>query len=226
MKTKLLFLSALFVFSFSAFAISAPDFSGSYGGVLTVAVDPENPTLTEDTLTLALQADGYYTLTISDFSYSGMAIGDIVVDSIQISHVNGVDTLVRDGSFAGPTVSSIFNTIITLEEGAIYSGQALGLGISVSVPLMSMTIPVYFVGGKIVAANAETTIQNIAIVPSLASESIRVQAEAGSNYVIYSIAGSAVKSGVLNDEEIDISALPSGTYFFITGRKSAKFIKK
>ncbi|MBN1463088.1 MAG: hypothetical protein JXQ69_02785 [Paludibacteraceae bacterium] len=225
MKTKLLFLSALFAFSFSAFAGTSVDFSGSYGGMLTVAVDSVNPTMTEDTIALNLEANGYYTLTISDFSYSGTAIGDIVVDSIQITNVNGVDTLTREGSFAGPTVM-LMPTVITLEEGAIYSDESIFLSINVSVPMASLTIPVFFAGGKIVAANAETTIQNIAIVPSLASESIRVQAEAGNNYVIYSIGGSAVKSGVLNDEEIDISALASGTYFFITGRKSAKFIKK
>jgi hypothetical protein len=225
MKTKLLFLSALFVFSFSAFAGTSSDLSGSYEGMLIVEDDPDNPTMTEDTLMLALQADGTYTLSIIDFSYGFLPIGDIVVDSIEVIPVLGGDSLTREGTIAGPTVMGIYSTEITFEEGTVYSG-ILGLEISVYVPGMNQTIPVAFLGGKIVSGNTEAQIENVGIIPSLATESIRVQAEAGSNYVIYSIAGSAVKSGVLNDEEIDISALPSGTYFFITGRKSAKFIKK
>ena len=123
MIKKLLFsLSALCIFTFSA---NAQDITGTYQGLLKVSFDDSEIENTK--ITLAKEAGDTYALSIKDFMFGDMLIGDLNVGGITVTEEAGAYILSKTGASTGPegNVAGVdLNTTIYFadDETTIYEG--------------------------------------------------------------------------------------------------------
>ncbi len=108
-------------------------------------------------------------------------------------------------------------------DGANYNGS---IGSELCLDNLEVTYSTEAPGTDPTSIN-NNTIANISIYPNPATTVINVAgAEAGSMYVIRNVAGGMVRSGELNEIQINVSDLAAGVYFLEAGGKTVKFIKK
>jgi hypothetical protein len=226
MMTKLLtVLVALFAISLSANAQT--DITGTYTGVITVSMD--GSTVSDVPISLTQEAGGTYAFSLKDFSFMGIAVGDIDLTGVTGVEEAGVVTLSREGSIAGPTVPLMgieIPTTISLTSASVVENQ---LSFVLNVSAMGGAVPVTdvtFTGEKTTTGIQviQTAGKALVVYPTLAKEVINVQG--AGRYAIYGQNGSTVKSGVIGKGEINVSSLPAGLYFITVDGKTAKFIKQ
>jgi hypothetical protein len=232
-RTRTLFsvFAALFVISLSAHAQT--NITGTYIGELFVTMDES--TLSDVSIYL-IQEEGSntYALSIKDFVFGELPIGDLDVTGISAEENDGIITLTKDGYSDGPTVdvpniSIPVSTRIYLQEATITNDQ-LTFVLTVN-GMIGQEIPltnVSFTGEKdtrtgIFSAKADKA---LAIFPSLVEDVIRIQGLTNGRYAIYNLSGSMQQSGITGKGEINVSALSTGLYLIAVDGKTAKFIKK
>ncbi|NDV46657.1 T9SS C-terminal target domain-containing protein [Paludibacter sp. 221] len=229
-KILLICLSAL---CFLSFDIKAEDISGTYRGNLTVVLD--NEVLPNTDITLSKEQDGdTYSLSIKNFNFKGLPLGDLKVGGITRSNdANGMVDLSKAGYSDGPKVALIEGlpaepTYIFFTSASILNGNLeLRLDIQgdpVTTPTEDTRITlVDFVGDKI--ATGISTPKNNPLTIYLPNPSTLQIPEGNGNYTIYSTCGAEVQSGIIENNTVDIANLKSGIYIIKTDKQVAKFIK-
>lgn len=206
-----------------ATANAQTDVLGMYDGSLSVDLGfGGEPTVSTDTIYLeASEMDGFYKVSIKDFSFSGFTLGDITVDSIQATEADGVVTLTREGIVEGP----ISGTLITFGETTI-TGNALSLNLSVDVNNGGMTVSVSFEGTKITESGETGIASLVADQAEITVWGNEMMVRGAAEYTIYNTAGVPVQQGVADGSIISLDNLGGGIYLVKAGNCIEKFIKK
>ena len=204
-----------------ATANAQTDVSGMYDGTLTVTVAGDAMPGTQDTIYLEnSEADGLYKMSIKDFSFMGAPFGDITVDSIQATEADGVVSLTKDGTVAGPVPSSV----ITFGETTV-TDNALSLNLSVSVG-GTLDVAVSFEGTKVTDGGQSGIASLVADQAEITVWGNEMMVRGAAEYTIYNTAGVPVQQGVVDGNVISLDNLGGGIYLVKAGNRIEKFIKK
>lgn len=204
-----------------ATANAQTDVSGMYDGTLTVTVAGTETPGTQDTIYLEnSEADGLYRMSIKDFSFMGTPFGDITVDSIQATEADGVVSLTKDGTVAGPVPSSV----ITFGETTV-TDNALSLNLSVSVG-GTLDVAVSFEGTKVTDGGQSGIASLVADQAEITVWGNEMMVRGAAEYTIYNTAGVPVQQGVVDGNVISLDNLGGGIYLVKAGNRIEKFIKK
>ena len=225
-------LTSLFVAGAMIATANAQDVSGTYAGTLKVDLGG-TVTTQQDTIYLEdPEADGLYKVSIKDFSFMGLPIGDLeVTDIASAVGEDGTVTLTKEGEVAGPTVELMpgqpgMPTTITFGETTVKE-SVLSLNLSVSVAGGAMTVAVSFEGMKVTEDGDETGIASIAADKTeIAVWGNEMLVRGAAEYTIYNTAGVAVQQGVVDGNVISLDNLGGGIYLVKAGNHIEKFIKK
>lgn len=229
MIKKLLFcLSALCIFTFSA---QAQDIAGTYQGLLKVSFG-DGSEIPDTKITLTKEAGDTYELSIKDFVFAGILIGDLNVGGITATQEAGAYTLSKEGASTGPVVNvngANVNTNIYFTDASVYEGNLIlklnVKGYSEFSPNEEHLTDVEFDGNKIVTGVRDTEKNSPKVYLSTDFNTLQVSG-ADSNYTIYNAAGVTVKSGNVENSAISISDLATGIYLVKINNSVSKFIKK
>lgn len=230
MTKKLLF--CLSILCFLSFSAKADDITGTYKGNLNVTLDgselPELPN-TEIVLSKTAGTDTY-SLSIIDFRFMQIEIGDLTVDGITRTNegANAV-SLSKDELSAGPIVQLAeggpkVQTYIEFTYSAITDGElSLELDIKGEDKATSIVL-VEFEGTKQASGLLNPKNNSLAICVSPDFSTITTQ-QSG-NYTIFNTTGATIQSGSIQDGTIGIADLKTGIYLIKINNRIAKFMKK
>jgi len=235
-KNVLTFFAVLLAATLCASAQT--NIAGTYKGTLTVTVlmgDADSDSFENTKIIVTEELGGTYKLSVLNFIFADIVIGDLDVTGISASEENGEVILSKAGSSVGPLVDIgpiTVNTFIYLNSASISSEGQLILSLSVTGNSEFMeegeeepVADVEFTGDittGIFSPKAET----IAIYPTIVDEVITVTGFETANYAIYTQNGALVKAGNVNNGIINAANLGTGIYFLNINGASAKFIKK
>ena len=227
MKKKLLAcLSALLLCSLST---KADDIVGIYNGELSVSLTEDNIPNTEIILSKD-NGEDTYSLSIQDFNFMGMPIGDLTVGGITRTNEGNMVSLSKAGFSAGPTVEIAGTSVesyILLTHSVIDNGEfELELDIKTEDQDQATHITfVTFLGNKRSSYLFNPKNDSFAIRISSDFKTISTTEQSGS-YIIFSTTGASVQSGEIENGNITVASLKAGIYIVKTNKGIAKFIKK
>ena len=226
-KKLLVCLSALLMVSFS---IKASDISGTYVGKLSVSVSLTGDDVPNTEIILSKDGDTY-SLSVIDFSFMGISIGNLTVDGIaRTDEGEGLVSLSKTDFSTGPKVKIIedgpeVQTYILLTHAVIDNGEfELELDIKGDDKETDIT-EVTFLGNKQSSGLFNPKSHSLNIRISSDCNTISTIEKSG-NYIIFSTIGASVQSGSIKNGAIDITSLNAGIYIVKTSSGIAKFVKK
>jgi len=236
---KLKFFSFLAVFFAAAFTANAQEIAGTYNGTMTIEVvipEPNVETLPNQNILITEEGGGLVKLSILNFSFLGLDLGNLEVAGISTTNNDGTITLSKGGFSDGPAVDlgggpgSEILTLIKLNSAGITSG-ILTLDLSVyldfpEIPIEEANVAnVSFVGDQILGI-LSPKVEQITVYPTVASNEITVTGFENAAFSVFNQSGVLVKQGKLSAKTINISALNAGVYILNINGASVLFIKK
>lgn len=186
------------------------------------------------TLSIGVEADGAnkVNLSIKDFSFKGINVGDIEAAlTADADGEGGYELSTATARIAGPTIE---NMSMSTEIEIISDASALY--VEGGKKKMDLKLNVYEAGEEAKVAsvtisgaefNVATSVKEnkaLSVYPTVATSVINVP-ENG-EFTIYSLAGSSVKSGVVSNGTVSVADLAAGNYVISVNGKNARFIKK
>ena len=208
---------------------NAQDVSGTYAGTLNVDLGTGVPTPQQDTIYLEdPESDGLYNVSIKDFSFGGIYIGDLEVTEIA-SSVGENDTIVltKEGTVEGPTVELspevVLPTTITFGKTTV-KDDVLNLTLSVDAQLMDVAVS--FEGTKVTDGGQSGIASLVADQAEITVWGNEMMVRGAAEYTIYNTAGVPVQQGVVDGNVISLDNLGGGIYLVKAGNRIEKFIKK
>jgi len=233
---KLKFFSFLAVFFAAAFTANAQSVAGTYNGLMVVEVvvpAPDEVEIPNQNVIITNDGNDLVKLSILNFSFFGLELGDLEVAGISTATNNGVTTLSKEGWSDGPVVDlegSEIATIIMLNSAGVTSKGVLTLDLSVDlyVPeiIQENVANVTFNGNMIPTGIFSPNANRISIFSNTATGEIVVEGFENADYSIFNLSGVLVKQGNLKTETINVSALNAGIYILNINGASALFIRK
>ena len=233
MKLKFfLFLAVLFA---AAFTANAQEIAGTYNGTLTVDVivpEPNEVSIPNQDIIITDEGDGLVGLSILNFSFLGLDLGNLDVAGITASEEGGVMTLSKAEISAGPVIEDLggLGTLIKLNSASINAG-VLTLDLSVyldvpEIPLEEANVANVTFSGNLTTGILSPKAEKMIIYPTVATDVIMVTGFENAAYSIFNLNGALVKQGKLNTKTINVYALSAGIYILNINGVSAIFIKR
>jgi hypothetical protein len=236
MKKILFSVMAAMVSMASMAALSNPlaAFDGTYvTNTATIAYyTPQVGSQNNSTLSIGVEADGAnkVNLSIKDFSFNGMNIGDIEAALTADADGEGGYVLSTPTKVEGPYITALdYETeleVVSVASG-LYNegGKKIDLQLNVYIKGSSSKIAdVTFSGAEFTPATSVKENKVLSVYPTVATSVVNVP-ENG-EFTIYSLAGSSVKSGVVSNGSVSVADLAAGNYVISVNGKNARFIKK
>ena len=81
------------------------------------------------------------------------------------------------------------------------------------------------VSSNVISVESKDEVKGIKVYPNPVSNVLTIETEATGNYQIFNLLGQQILRGSLSAKEIDVSALPKGSYILKAGEKQIKFVK-
>ena len=239
MKKILFSVMAAMVSMASMAALS--DYDGTYvTSGATIYVPAGNATGESYALNISLQAQSSdrVKLSIKNFSYGPLVIGDIDV-VLAASEADGVVTLSNVDAVNGETGPNAETAGVPISTKIFVQGTSQIVKGEPNILLLDLKID-----GTIIETGAAmpnvarvevtdavftptTSVKEnkaLSVYPTVATSVVNVP-ENG-EFTIYSLAGSSVKSGVVSNGSVSVADLAAGNYVISVNGKNARFIKK
>ena len=217
MKKTLLF--CFVTFFLGVLAANADDISGKYYGDLTVTGVPAEPV--KANIYVSVETGGTYTLSVKNFEFNTIPVGDLNVTGVTRTNEDGVVQLAKEGSSAGPAELG-FPTLIYLDSAAIENGE-LYLKLTVKTADETPLVVVEF-DGTLQTTKMNSTIDNSLSI-YFSNDVITLNGLDNENYTIYSINGAAIQNGKVQNGQIEINSITTGSYILSVNNRTAKFVK-
>ena len=169
-------------------------------------------------------------LSIKDFSFNGMTIGDIEAALTADADGDGGYVLSTPTKVKGPDITALdYETeleVVSMASGLYNDGvKKMDLQLNVYIKGSSDKIAdVTFSGAVFVPTTSVKENKALSVYPTVATSVVNVP-ENG-EFTIYSLAGSSVKSGVVSNGSVSVADLAAGNYVISVNGKNARFIKK
>jgi hypothetical protein len=243
MKSKI--YSFLLAFFAVTFTVNAQNIAGTYTGTMTVEVVvpvPDEVEFPNQDIVIAEEDGGLFKLSILDFSFFGLELGNLEVAGISAEpNFIGRIILSKEGWSEGPAVDlgggpgSEIGTIIMLNYGEVTDWGVLTLDLSVDLyadtggdegVLQANVANVTFTGNITPSGISSPKAETISVYPTVATDVITVEGFENADYSIFNLNGISVKKGRLTTETINVSVLNTGIYFLNINGESAIFIKQ
>ena len=235
MKKILFSVMAAMVSMASMADVALSDYDGTYStsnatiAYYTPSVGSQTSALNVDVEALGATS---VKLSINDFSFQGITVGDIEATLVAASDgEGGYELSTATAKIAGPTIESLgLSTeleIISAVSALYVEGGEKKMDLKLNVyeaGETSLVASVTISGAELAPATSVKENKALSVYPTVATSVINVP-ENG-EFVIYSYAGSAVKSGVVSNGSISVSDLAVGNYIVSVNGKSARFVKK
>ena len=123
-----------------------------------------------------------------------------------------------------PAADKVFDKWIGADAGLIDPYDLNKATINISMPAKNIALAATY---KDKIGTDDSELSGLAVYPSPAVNYISLSGiDADSAYSIVNANGQIVVAGTYNGNEVDVTSLTAGTYFFISGDKSISFIKK
>ena len=234
---KLKIFSFLAVFFAAAFIANTQEIAGTYKGTMTVDVVapmPDVVSFPNQDILITEEEGGLVKLSILDFSFSILELGNLEVSGISTENNGGTITLFKEGWSDGPAVDlgggpgSEIQTLIMLKSASITGEGVLELDLRVDLyipDILQENVANVTFGGNHVGIFSPKA-EKIAIYPTLATDVIVVEGFENADYSIFNQSGILVKQGKLSAEKINVSSLNSGVYILNINGASTLFIKQ
>ena len=240
---KLKIFSFLAVFFAAAFTANAQEIAGTYNGTMTVEIVVPAPDVVSfpNQDIIITEEGGLAKLSILNFSFLGLELGNLEVAGISTANNGGTTILSKEGWSDGPAVDlgggpgNEIPTIIMLNSASVTSEGVLELDLRVDLrvdfgipgmpPLQENVANVTF-SGNLSAGIFSPKAEKIVIYPTFATNVIVVEGFENADYSIFNQSGIWVKKGRLTAENINVSNLNSGVYILNINGVSAIFIKR
>ena len=233
MKKILFSVMAAMVSMASMAKISLSDYDGTYvTNAATIAYYAPSTGSQVSTLSIGVEADGAnkVNLSIKDFSFNGMNIGDIEAALTAAEDGEGGYVLSTPAKVEGPYITALdYETeleVVSVASG-LYNegGKKMDLQLNVYIKGSSSKIAdVTFSEAVFTPTTSVKENKALSVYPTVATSVINVP-ENG-EFTIYSLAGSSVKSGVVSNGSVSVADLAAGNYVISVNGKNARFIKK
>jgi len=236
---KLKIFSFLAVFFAAAFTANAQSIAGTYSGLMIVEViipDSAEVHFPNQNIIITDEEGGLVKLSILNFSFLELELGNLDVTGISTATNGGVTTLSKEGWSDGPAVDlgtgpgNELPTIIMLNSAGVTSEGVLTLDLSVDLYVPEIVrynvANVTFNGSAIPAGIFSPNANRINIYSNVAAGEIVVEGFENADFSIFNLSGVLVKQGNLSTETINVSALNSGAYILNVNGASALFIRK
>jgi hypothetical protein len=239
---KLKIYSFLAVFFAAAIIANAQDIAGTYTGLMTVEVvvpEPDEVEFPNQDIIITEEDGGLFKLSILDFSFFGLELGNLEVSGISVIHSFNGWMLSKEGWSDGPAVDlgggpgSEIPTIIMLNSADITTTGILTLDLRVDLyvdlgteVLQENVANVTFTGNLSTSGIFSPKAEKIAVYPTVATNIITVEGFENADYSIFNKSGQLVKQGKLTTDAINVSTLNTGLYFLNINGNSAIFIKQ
>lgn len=241
MKKILFSVMAAMVSMVSMADVALSDYDGTYvTDAATIYVDANSATGQSYPLSISLtaQSSDRVQLSIKNFSYGDLVIGDINVElaaevtgeGVTLSNVDAVNG--EDGPEAETLGMAITTKIFVQGVSQIVRNEPnvlmLDLKIDGTVKASGAAMPgvarVEVTDAVFTPATSVKENKALSVYPTVATSVINVP-ENG-EFTIYSLAGSSVKSGVVSNGSVSVADLAAGNYVISVNGKNARFIKK
>ena len=236
MKLKIyLFLAVFFA---AAFTANAQKIAGTYNGEMIVEVvvpEPGIVSFPNQDIIITSEGGSLVKLSILNFSFLGIELGNLEVAGISTANAGGTTTLSKAGLSNGPVIEELggLGTLIKLNSANINAG-ALTLDLSVYLDALDMlpleeahVANVTFSGNNIILSGIfSPKAEKIAIYPTVATDAIVVEGFENADYSIFNRSGKLVAQGRLTTDAVNTSALNAGLYILNINESSAVFIKR
>ena len=231
MKKILFSVMAAMVSMASMATISLSDYDGTYvTNNATIAYYMPTKGSQVSTLNIGVVSANSVTLSIKDFEFNGIEVGDIEATLTAAEDGEGGYVLSTPTRVAGPYVG-IINKETELDVVSVASGlyndgvKKMDLQLNVYVKgLDTKVADVTFSGAELAPATSVKENKALSVYPTVATSVVNVP-ENG-EFTIYSLAGSSVKSGVVSNGSVSVADLAAGNYVISVNGKNARFIKK
>ena len=122
-----------------ALAVNATEFTGD----MSVALGSEEPLVTPDTKIIVEEvenSDGLYNITLKDFSYSVLNLGDLKIENVKGNDdTDGFTWFEETKTSLSVNIGIPITADVTLNEGSVMNGENLYLNLSISAVGMNIT---------------------------------------------------------------------------------------
>ena len=231
MKKILFSVMAAMVSMASMAALS--DFDGTYSADnATIAYYTPSVSSQNSSLNVGVEAlnEASVKLSIKDFSFNGMNIGDI--EATLTAAADGADgyELSTPVKIDGPHIKTLdIHTKLEVisTASALYDDGVKKMDLKLNVyeeDGATKVADVTFSGAVFVPVTSVKENKALSVYPTVATSVVNVP-ENG-EFTIYSLAGSSVKSGVVSNGSVSVADLAAGNYVISVNGKNARFIKK
>ena len=169
-------------------------------------------------------------LSIKDFKFSGINVGDIEATLTAKADGDGGYELSTPEKIDGPhiKVGDIHTKLEVISTAsALYDDGVKKMDLKLNVyeeDGATKVADVTFSGAVFVPATSVKENKALSVYPTVATSVVNVP-ENG-EFTIYSLAGSSVKSGVVSNGSVSVADLAAGNYVISVHGKNARFIKK
>jgi len=235
MKLKIYsFLAVCFAAIFTANA----QIAGTYNGTMNVEVlfpAPDVVQIPNQDIIITEEAGGLVKLSILNFSFMGLELGNLDVAGIGTATYDGkIVGLEKEGFSAGPVVEDLggLGTLIKLNSASVSNTGALTLDLSVYLDVLDLlsleeanVANVTFTGNRAVGINSPKA-EKIAIYSNLVANEIVIEGVKNVGYSVFNPSGILVKQGKLTTANINVSDLNAGLYILNINGITTTFIKR
>ena len=122
-----------------ALAANATEFTGD----MSVSLDGGTPLVTPDTKIIVEEvenSDGLYNITLKDFSYSVLSLGDLKIENVKGNDdTDGFTWFEETKTSLSVNIGIPITADVTLNEGSVMNGENLYLNLSISAVGMNIT---------------------------------------------------------------------------------------
>ena len=233
MKLKIYVFLA--VFCTAAFTAHAQTIAGTYTGEMVVEVlIPEPGEVPFSGQDIIITNEGStYKLSVLNFSFFELELGNLDVTGISATEENGIVTLSKTGMSTGPEIEDLggLATLIALNSASI-NARVLTLDLSVyldvpEIPLEEAQVAnVTFTGNNTSTGIFTPKTEKITVYSTVVNDIITLKDIKAADYAMYAPNGTLVKAGKTNNGTINVANLGIGIYILNINENSIKIIKK
>lgn len=230
MKQKLLnvTIALLAIIVPSLIYAQSQEAAGTYNGKLDVFLSDYPAGSSTENVYLSVEDDTHITLEIKDFKFEigegSIDIGDILIPNVKLQKEES--TIVILPADAQLNIPTIGNVDIHLNQSTITNNR-LELNLNVTPVAPPLAVEVKFSGTKTGGSGILGIVtEKPTIYYNSATDALIVKGADNQMYDIYNVTGVQALSGVVNAEEINVSALSRGLYLIKVGNTTVKFIKR
>jgi len=236
MKSKIYLLLA--VFFAAAFSAHAQKIEGTYNGTMLVDVlvpAPDEVSISGQDIIITKE-DDTYKLSVLNFSFGEIPLGDLNVTGISKTEKDGIVTLSKTGMSTGPEIAELggLATLIALNSASV-NAKVLTFDISVYLDVPEIPLEAAQVANVTFAGDCTDCISSgifapqagkIAVYSTIVNDMIILTGIQAADYAIYAQNGALVKAGKTNDGTINVADLGTGIYILNINENSITIIKK